>query len=99
MQAHASALSRQTSLVASIRGVPKTVPKPLTGNAVGTVELHAEHAEVGYISHPAVMDSSMHLSVFLGGSAGRTRVPGKALHLCAMPPACFVTSNLDVLLP
>lgn len=47
------------------------------GLVLGTVRLCAEHVEVGYISHPAVTDSSMHLSVFWGGSDGRTRVPGK----------------------
>jgi len=48
------------------------------GSMLGTVELRAEHAQVGYISHPALVDSSMHLSIFLGGSDGRTRVPGKS---------------------
>ena len=47
------------------------------GSMLGTVELRAEHAQVGYISHPAAVDSSMHLSIFLGGSDRRTRVPGK----------------------
>ena len=40
------------------------------------VWLRAEHAQVGYMSHPAVVDSSMHLSVFSSGADGRTRVPG-----------------------
>ena len=48
-----------------------------TGGMQGKVELCAEHVEVGYISHPAMVDSSMHLSIFLGGSDGRTRVPGR----------------------
>ncbi len=45
---------------------------------LGSVRLCPEHVEVGYVSHPAVMDSSMHLSVFFGKSDGRTRVPGKS---------------------
>ena len=49
-----------------------------TGSMLGSVRLCAEHVEVGYMSHPAVTDSSMHLSIFLGGSDGRTRVPGKS---------------------
>ena len=50
-----------------------------TGGMQGKVELCAKHVDVGYISHPAVVDSSMHLSLFLGGSDGRTRVPGKPI--------------------
>lgn len=53
------------------------------GNAVGMVWLRAEHAAVGYMSHPAVVDSSMHLSVFSSGSNGQTRVPGLLQHPAA----------------
>jgi hypothetical protein len=47
------------------------------GNAVGRVDLGHEHAKIGYLAHPAVVDSSMHLGVFVGSPDGRTRVPGE----------------------
>lgn len=50
-------------------------------NALGMVELHAEHAEVGHSSHPAVVDSSMHLSVFSPAADGQTRVPGDSAEI------------------
>jgi hypothetical protein len=49
-------------------------------NAVGRVELSQKHIAVGYITHPAVTDSSMHLAVFTGKMDGITRVPGECLH-------------------
>ena len=48
------------------------------GNAVGRVDLEEEHARLGYISHPAVIDSCMHLGLFVGSPDGHTRVPGKS---------------------
>ncbi len=50
-------------------------------NALGVVELSTEHAEVGYSSHPAAVDSSMHLSVFSQAADGQTRVPGVSAKL------------------
>ena len=50
--------------------------KPTAETALGMVWLRAEHAGVGYMSHPAVVDSSMHLSVFSSGADAQTRVPG-----------------------
>ncbi len=47
------------------------------GNPIGRVDRAEEHTAVGYRSHPAVVDSSMHLGVYLGSPDGRTRVPGK----------------------
>lgn len=47
------------------------------GNAVGRVDLGHEHAKIGYLAHPAIVDSSMHLGVFVGSPDGRTRVPGE----------------------
>ena len=44
---------------------------------MGRVDRTSEHLRVGYRAHPAVTDSSMHLGVFLSGSDGRTRVPGR----------------------
>lgn len=43
----------------------------------GRVDLVEEHLAVGYQIHPAVVDSSMHLSMFVGMPDGKTRVPGK----------------------
>ena len=51
--------------------------------ALGMIWLRAEHAEVGYISHPAVVDSSMHLSVFSSGADSQTRVPGASRYPAA----------------
>lgn len=48
------------------------------GNAVARVDLDEEHARIGYISHPAVVDSCMHLGLFVGSPDGQTRVPGKS---------------------
>lgn len=45
-------------------------------NAVGRVDLDEEHAKIGYISHPAVVDSCMHLGLFVGSPDGHMRVPG-----------------------
>jgi len=67
-QAKTSVNIKQSRLVATMTPA---------GSMLGAVELCAEHAQVGYISHPALVDSSMHLSIFLDGSDGRTRVPGK----------------------
>ena len=49
------------------------------------VWLRAEHAGVGYMSHPAVVDSSKHLSVFSSGADGQTRVPGLSQAPAAPP--------------
>ena len=50
--------------------------QPEEGNATGRVDRTLEHLRVGHHAHPAVTDSSMHLSLFLGGPDGETRVPG-----------------------
>lgn len=54
------------------------------GNAVGRVELDDDHAKIGYMTHPAVADSCMHLGVFAGSPDGQTRVPGgpPPTHIC-----------------
>ena len=63
------------------------------GNAVGRVDLEEEHARLGYISHPAVIDSCMHLGLFVGSPDGHTRVPGKPIQLFFVVCKC---SNLGV---
>ena len=47
------------------------------GAAIGRVDRQHEHRAVGYITHPAVADSSMHLGICFSSAADtQTRVPG-----------------------
>ena len=46
------------------------------------------------MGHPAVVDSSMHLSVFSSGADGQTRVPGSSQHPAA--PSHHDTIHFDL---
>lgn len=63
-------------------------------NAVGLVLKSTEHLAVGYNAHPAVVDSSMHLGVFLSAPDGHTRVPGRWLSMAACSQAFNVCLSL-----
>ncbi|BDA51455.1 probable oleandomycin polyketide synthase, modules 5 and 6 [Coccomyxa sp. Obi] len=59
-----------------IHGTPTLGKHLANGNAIGRVDMDEEHARIGYSSHPAVVDSCMHLGLFVGSADGHTRVPG-----------------------
>ncbi len=68
-----------SALASTIRFSKTMLENLARGNAVGRVDLDSKHARIGYVSHPAVVDSCMHLGVFVGSPDGHTRVPGESI--------------------